>query len=34
MPYYAIPSEEKSAMPQPPLESFEQVGFAFNKPSP
>jgi beta-glucosidase len=30
MPYYAIPSEEKSAMPQPPLEEFEQVGFAFN----
>jgi beta-glucosidase len=32
MPYYAIPSEEKSAMPQPPLEEFEQVGFAFNRP--
>ena len=32
MPYYAIPSEEKSAMPQPPLDSFEQVGFAFNQP--
>ena len=32
MPYYAIPSDEKSAMPQPPLEDFEQVGFAFNKP--
>ena len=31
MPYYAIPSAEKSAMPQPPLETFEQVGFAFNK---
>jgi beta-glucosidase len=30
MPYYAIPSAEKSAMPQPPLEEFEQVGFAFN----
>jgi beta-glucosidase len=32
MPYYAIPSDEKSAMPQPPLETFEQVGFAFNGP--
>jgi beta-glucosidase len=32
MPYYAIPSDEKSAMPQPPLDGFEQVGFAFNKP--
>jgi beta-glucosidase len=32
MPYYAIPSDEKSAMPQPPLDAFEQVGFAFNKP--
>ena len=32
MPYYAIPSEEKSETPQPPLESFEPVGFAFNKP--
>ena len=31
MPYYAIPSAEKSAMPQPPLETLEQVGFAFNK---
>ena len=30
MPYYAIPSAEKSAMPQPPLDGFEQVGFAFN----
>ncbi len=30
MPYYAIPSAEKSAMPQPPLDDFEQVGFAFN----
>jgi beta-glucosidase len=32
MPYYAIPSSEKSALPQPPLEEFEDVGFAFNKP--
>ena len=32
MPYYAIPSAEKSAMPQPPLDDFEDVGFAFNKP--
>ena len=31
MPYYAIPSAEKSAMPQPPLTEFEPVGFAFNK---
>lgn len=31
MPYYAIPSAEKSAMPQPPLADFEQVGFAYNK---
>ena len=32
MPYYAIPSNEKSAMPQAPHEGdFEQVGFAFNK---
>ncbi len=31
MPYYAIPSDEKSAMPQPPLSSFEQVGFAYNR---
>ncbi len=31
MPYYAIPSDEKSAMPQAPLDSFEQVGFAFNR---
>ncbi len=31
MPYYAIPSDEKSAMPQSPLETFEQVGFAFNR---
>jgi hypothetical protein len=34
MPYYAIPSAEKSAMPQPPLEEFEQVGFAFNTGCP
>lgn len=31
MPYYAIPSTEKSAMPQSPLDDFEDVGFAFNK---
>jgi beta-glucosidase len=31
MPYYAIPSAEKSSIPQPPLESFEPVGFAYNK---
>ena len=31
MPYYAIPSAGKSAMPQPPLTEFEPVGFAFNK---
>jgi len=31
MPYYAIPSAAKSAMPQSPLEEFEDVGFAFNK---
>jgi beta-glucosidase len=31
MPYYAIPSTVKSALPQPPLEEFEDVGFAFNK---
>ena len=32
MPYYAIPSNEKSAMPQAPFtESFEEVGFAYNK---
>lgn len=30
MPYYAIPSDLKSTMPQPPLGDFEQVGFAFN----
>ena len=32
MPYYAIPSAEKSAVPQPPLADFEPVGFAFNGP--
>jgi beta-glucosidase len=32
MPYYAIPSADKSAMPQPPLDEFEDVGFAYNKP--
>lgn len=32
MPYYAIPSEEKSVPPHPPVdEPFEQVGMAFNK---
>lgn len=32
MPYYAIPSNEKSATPQAPFqESFEEVGFAYNK---
>lgn len=32
MPYYAIPSNEKSAMPQAPFEGeFEEVAFAFNK---
>ncbi|GAA2112270.1 glycoside hydrolase family 3 N-terminal domain-containing protein [Microlunatus panaciterrae] len=31
MPYYAIPSAEKSSMPQPPLAEFEAVGFAYNK---
>nr|NLD40649.1 glycoside hydrolase family 3 protein [Actinomycetales bacterium] len=32
MPYYAIPSDEKSAIPQPPFEGgFEQVGFTFNR---
>ena len=30
MPYYAIPSAAKSAMPQEPLAEFEDVGFAFN----
>ncbi|WP_193105337.1 glycoside hydrolase family 3 N-terminal domain-containing protein [Brachybacterium sp. FME24] len=31
MPYYAIPSEEKSSTPQGRLTDFEQVGFAFNR---
>lgn len=31
MPYYAIPSAAKSAMPQPPLTTFEPVGFAYNR---
>lgn len=34
MPYYAIPSEEKSSMPQGPdgrFGTFEQVGFAYNE---
>jgi beta-glucosidase len=31
MPYYAIPSKEKSATPQGRLTEFEQVGFAFNR---
>lgn len=31
MPYYAIPSEEKSSTPQGRLTEFEQVGFAFNR---
>ncbi|MGY5765987.1 glycoside hydrolase family 3 protein [Brachybacterium sp. DNPG3] len=31
MPYYAIPSAEKSATPQGPVTEFEPVGFAFNK---
>lgn len=30
MPYYSIPSEEKSSTPQGRLTDFEQVGFAFN----
>jgi beta-glucosidase len=30
MPYYALPSAQKSALPQPPLSQFEPVGFAFN----
>lgn len=33
MPYYAIPSNEKSALPQAPFDGeWEQVGFCFNKP--
>jgi len=31
MPYYAIPSEEKSSTPQGRVTEFEQVGFAFNR---
>jgi len=32
MPYYAIPSNEKSAVPQAPfIGEFEEVGFAYNK---
>lgn len=31
MPYYAIPSDQKSSTPQGRLTEFEQVGFAFNK---
>ena len=31
MPYYAIPSEEKSSTPQGRVSEFEQVGFAFNR---
>ena len=31
MPYYAIPSEEKSSTPQGRVTDFEQVGFAFNR---
>ncbi|MEE1649644.1 glycoside hydrolase family 3 N-terminal domain-containing protein [Brachybacterium sp. J144] len=31
MPYYAIPSAEKSATPQGRVTDFEQVGFAFNR---
>ena len=31
MPYYAIPSKEKSATPQGRVSEFEQLGFAFNK---
>lgn len=31
MPYYAIPSDEKSSTPQGRVTEFEQVGFAFNK---
>lgn len=30
MPYYSIPSKEKSSTPQGRLKDFEQVGFAFN----
>lgn len=31
MPYYAIPSDEKSSTPQGRVAEFEQVGFAFNR---
>lgn len=31
MPYYAIPSDEKSSTPQGRVTQFEQLGFAFNK---
>ena len=31
MPYYAIPSDEKSSTPQGRVSEFEQVGFAFNR---
>ena len=31
MPYYAIPSKEKSSTPQGRVSEFEQVGFAFNR---
>lgn len=31
MPYYAIPSAEKSSLPQGRVQEFEQVGFAFNR---
>ncbi|HEX7352875.1 glycoside hydrolase family 3 protein [Brachybacterium sp.] len=31
MPYYAIPSDEKSSTPQGRLTDFEQLGFAFNR---
>ena len=31
MPYYAIPSDEKSSTPQGRVTEFDQVGFAFNR---
>jgi len=31
MPYHAIPSTDKSAIPQSPLTEFEDVGFAFDE---
>lgn len=31
MPYYAIPSDQKSSTPQGRVTDFEQVGFAFNR---